>query len=782
MYNEVLNSTISNSKISKFKYYKFINSYFGKSDKSILKDLPLDHIISLFNNPNSYANYIKHSNDDLNILPLIFRYSLNYLLKFTYYSSIEQTRNVIIRKYKDLTISKNMFDNKEIYIFIYHFENKFEGNEFIYDYIISNYFFKENLYDKTFILDENDNVIGFYIQKVSNGKFIFELYSELNLISKIILMINFFFLMYFYKNSNFNFYDFDIRTLYIIENESEMEDNMKIISKKVNLVENKNNYNTKEHVALLIKFFIVMFETEENSFDSYADNFCHYKSIIKCEKDEINEIMTNIFINKFNLEKEETEDIRQFFSGLIKNIQNESYEHSNKEVNQFLFFISKSYLLFKEKNQNGQPIIRSSYLKYVSTIATNQICNQQKIKDNFNSNQFNSNNIIVYASSFKYLSICSKQITYSYERKGEQEIVKGKYGLDDNCQNLFEYDSLIKKINDLFKEALNQFKNEQYDNAISVLNIILPKVQKLLIGFDISNEKDDDVIKEYNTMKKLEFNIYYSLALCYEALENYQQSDEWFIKANLITNGDISFKMSLISHLINTNKVNEALELIKPLNNMDKENQIMHNILFGRINLSLTKIDKAENYLNDACSLMDSTNESEIFLNITILYYMAQCLMKKNLNGKTLKLLNEIIDIYNKYPNIKKGNILYKVYESIGDIYYSNKQYEESSNYYQNSVNNCLNKSNALYKKLLFSLIQNKKYENIISNLELIPNIKTTIQMLFDILSQINKEVENKEINCIKLKIFEKLEIIYKNEKNIEEVNKYEHLKKKYLN
>ena len=109
------------------------------------------------------------------------------------------------------------------------------------------------------------------------GSFLFELYPKMNVLNKALFMINFFFNLYLLLKSNFDFYDIDLRTVYILD---DMEQSLCIITKKVNLSKKEKKGNYKYYLTSLLKMFILLFETDDNCYDSYADNISHYRQFL----------------------------------------------------------------------------------------------------------------------------------------------------------------------------------------------------------------------------------------------------------------------------------------------------------------------------------------------------------------------------------------------------------------------------------------------------------------------------------------------------------------------
>ena len=552
MYSDVLTATKKNSKISKYKYYKFINSFFTKTDKSILHKIPLDYLISTFTNQRAYANYVTKDNKD--IIPMIFRFSLNHVIKFDYYASIDISKNKVIRKFKDLTISLNMKYEKEVIMFIYENIVEKDNANYAFDYIISNYFFKENLYDKTFILNEKNIIIGYYIEHMPKGSFLFELYPKMNILNKALFMINFFFNLYLLLKSNFDFYDIDLRTVYILD---DMEQSLCIITKKVNLSKKEKKGNYKYYLTSLLKMFILLFETDDNCYDSYADNISHHNTDLLKHKDDVIEILNNIYYSKLGFNSKEANDIISCFIKLLNNCENKQYPFCNFDINSFLFFITKTYkiLLDKNKQNEGNILIKSSYIDLITPVIDNQIKNQTN--EQFSSNQFNSNNIIVYVSSFKYITKCSQVIALQYISNKENE--HRKYNLINvkDCKTLYDYQKLIKAIETLYTQSIDAIANKKYKETEEILNEIIPRYEEIYKEF-IYDDSDQDSIRQYNAM--IEYKaIMYFMKIELNSKDN-KEKEQWLSK----------FSFLLSSSKANANCLNNILNTIIKI---DKEAQ-----------------------------------------------------------------------------------------------------------------------------------------------------------------------------------------------------------------
>ena len=550
MYSDVLTATKKNSKISKYKYYKFINSFFTKTDKSILHKIPLDYLISTFTNQSSYANFV--TKDSKDIIPMIFRFSLNHIIKFDYYASIDISKNKVIRKFYDLTISLNIKNGKEVIMFIYDNIGSQDNANYAFDYIISNYFFKENLYDKTFILNEKNIIIGFYIEHMPKGCFLFELYPQMNILSKALFLINYFFHLYLLLKSNFDFYDIDLRTLYILDDK---EKSLCIITKKVNLSKKVKRGNYKDYLTSLLKMFILLFETDDNSYDSYADNISHYNTELLKHKDDVIEILNHIYYSKLVFNSKEANDIISFFIKFLNNCENKQYSFGNFDLNSFLFYITKTYKIILDKNnlKEGNILIQSSYIDLITPVIDNQIKNQ--INEQFSSNQFNSNNIVVYVSSFKYIIECSQVFEFQYiSNSGEN-----KYNLKKvrDCTTLYDYQELITTIESMYKQSIDEIVNKKYDEAEEILKEIIPRYEEIYKEF-IYDETEQDSIREYNTMIEYKSIMYFMKIILNR--NNNKEREQWLSKYSYL----------LSSSKVNADCLNNILNTIIIIN---KENQ-----------------------------------------------------------------------------------------------------------------------------------------------------------------------------------------------------------------
>ena len=138
-------------------------------------------------------------------------------------------------------------------------------------------------------------------------------------------------------------------------------------------------------------------------------------------------------------------------------------------------------------------MIKSSYIDLITPVIDNQIKNQTN--EQFSSNQFNSNNIIVYVSSFKYITKCSQVIALQYISNKENE--HRKYNLINvkDCKTLYDYQKLIKAIETLYTQSIDAIANKKYK-----LSFYLKGDCKAFLG----KEKELDKDMEFNYQNIIE--------------------------------------------------------------------------------------------------------------------------------------------------------------------------------------------------------------------------------------------------------------------------------------
>ena len=73
-------------------------------------------------------------------------------------------------------------------------------------------------------------------------------------------------------------------------------------------------------------------------------------------KDDVIEILNNIYYSKLGFNSKEANDIISCFIKLLNNCENKQYPFCNFDINSFLFFITKTYKILLDKNKQIDKI------------------------------------------------------------------------------------------------------------------------------------------------------------------------------------------------------------------------------------------------------------------------------------------------------------------------------------------------------------------------------------------------------------------------------------------